>query len=123
MNLSGKAVRYWLDKEKIERQHLLVIIDDLDLPFGTLRMKGKGSDGSHNGLKSVTTELGTNDYPRLRFGIGNDFPKGHQVDFVLGRWTASENEALAPRIDIATEMIRSFGMQGIGLTMTQYNNK
>jgi PTH1 family peptidyl-tRNA hydrolase len=123
MNLSGNAVRYWLQKENIPVENMLVIVDDLALPFGTLRLKKQGSDAGHNGLKNIQEILGSNVYPRLRFGIGNNFSKGQQIDFVLGKWTAEEQEALVPRIDIAAEIIKSFCLAGIEITMTQYNNK
>ena len=123
MNLSGKAVNYWLQKENIPIENLLVINDDLALPLGTLRLRSKGSDGGHNGLKNINEVLGRNDYSRLRFGISSDFPKGYQVDYVLGRWTPDEKKTLETRIPIAIEIIKSFGTTGIQLTMTQYNNK
>jgi peptidyl-tRNA hydrolase len=123
MNLSGMAVRYWLAKEKIELANLLVIVDDLALPFGTLRLKSGGSDAGHNGLKSIQENLGTNAYSRLRFGLGNDFPKGSQVNFVLSEWTSEEETALPQRMERAVEIIKSFCLQGVELTMTQYNKK
>ena len=123
MNLSGKAVNYWLQKENIKPENLLVVVDDLALPFGTIRLKGKGSDGGHNGLKNINEMLGTNNYARLRFGLGNDYPQGGQIDFVLGRWTDAELETLFDRIDIAAEAIKSFVFIGLQLTMTQFNNK
>jgi peptidyl-tRNA hydrolase, PTH1 family len=123
MNLSGKAVNYWLQAEKIKQENLLVLTDDIALPFGTLRMKTKGSDGGHNGLKSIQETLGTNEYARLRFGVGNEFSKGKQVDHVLGKWSREEEKLLPERIQMAGEMIRSFVSIGIQLTMTQYNNK
>jgi len=123
VNLSGKAVNYWLQKENIPIENLLVILDDLILPLGTLRLRSKGSDGGHNGLKNINEILGRNDYARLRFGIGNDFPKGYQVDYVLGNWSDDEKEVLNDRIPVAIEIIKSFGTAGIQLTMTQFNNK
>lgn len=123
MNLSGKAVNYWMLQEKISIENLLVITDDLALPFGALRMKGKGSDGGHNGLTSIIEHLGTNEFPRLRFGVGNEFSKGKQVDHVLGQWSKEESTALQPRIEMAIEMIKSFGAIGIQRTMTSFNNK
>jgi PTH1 family peptidyl-tRNA hydrolase len=123
MNLSGKAVQYWMQQEKIPIENILVIVDDLALPFGTLRMKGKGSDGSHNGLSSIQECLQSNAYPRLRFGIGSEFSKGRQVDYVLGNWNDEEKKTLNERIEMSVEMIKSFGTAGLGLTMTQYNNK
>lgn len=123
MNLSGKAINYWMQAEKIQVENLLVVTDDLALPFGTLRLKTKGSDGGHNGLKSIQETLGTQDYARLRFGIGSDFQKGKQSDYVLGRWSAEELTNLNPRVEAAIEMIKSFGTIGVGRTMSLYNNK
>jgi PTH1 family peptidyl-tRNA hydrolase len=123
MNLSGKAVNYWLQAEKIPITNLLVITDDIALPFGKLRMKGKGSDGGHNGLKDIQATIKTTDYARLRFGVGNDFPKGRQADYVLGQWTKEESLALSERIAVATEFIKSFATQGLELTMTKWNGK
>jgi peptidyl-tRNA hydrolase, PTH1 family len=123
VNLSGKAVNYWLQKESISIENLLVILDDIALPLGTLRLRAKGSDGGHNGLNNINEVLARNDYARLRFGIGNDFPKGYQVDFVLGRWTKEEEKVLDERIPVATDIIKSFGTIGVHMTMTQYNNK
>ncbi len=122
MNLSGNAIRYWLQKEKIETRNLLVVVDDLALPFGTLRMKAKGSDAGHNGLKHIQDLIGT-DYPRLRFGIGGDFPRGLQVDDVLDEFTEEEKAVLPARIDTAGEMIRSFCLAGIDETMNLYNKR
>jgi PTH1 family peptidyl-tRNA hydrolase len=123
MNLSGKAVRYWLEKERIERTDMLVVLDDLALPLCTLRLRARGSDGGHNGLKSIDACLGSNDYPRLRVGIGNDFPQGYQADYVLGRWTAEEKTALESTLATTVEVIRSFGTQGLERTMNLYNGK
>lgn len=123
MNLSGMAVRYWMQKENIEPENLLVIVDDLALPFGTLRLKPSGSDAGHNGLRNIQDVLGTNVYPRIRFGLGNDYPKGAQVHFVLSRWNDEEAELLPARVEKAVEMIKSFCLQGLQLTMTQFNNK
>jgi PTH1 family peptidyl-tRNA hydrolase len=123
MNLSGKAVNYWLQQEKIPIQNLLVITDDIALPFGTLRLKGKGGDGGHNGLKNIQETLNTQEYARLRFGVGGNFSKGKQVDYVLGKWDIQERALLDARIDLATEMIQSFSAVGLQLTMTNYNNK
>ena len=123
MNLSGKAVRYWLEKEKIPLKNLLVIVDDIALPLGQLRMKTKGGDGGHNGLNSLIEILGTEEFTRLRFGIGGDFPRGYQVDYVLGEWTPEEEEIFLPRIPAAIEMIKSFVTIGPDRTMTAYNNK
>ena len=123
MNLSGNAVRYWLQQEKIPVENMLVIVDDLALQLGTLRLKSKGSDAGHNGLKHIAQILGTQAYNRLRFGIGNDFPRGGQVDFVLSSFSKEEEAALAPRIELASDIIRSFALAGVELTMNQYNNK
>lgn len=123
MNLSGKAVNYWLQAEKIPVENLLVVTDDIALPFGKLRMKGKGSDGGHNGLKSIQEVLGTADYARLRFGIGSEYAKGRQVEYVLGQWSREEQEQLPDRIKVASEMVKSFGAIGLQLTMTNFNNK
>lgn len=123
MNLSGKAVNYWLAEEKIERENLLVIADDIALPFGKIRIKKQGSDGGHNGLTSIIDTLGTEEFPRLRFGIGGDFPKGKQVDYVLGRWSEEEKKMLAERISFAIDALKSFITIGIEKTMTQFNKK
>jgi PTH1 family peptidyl-tRNA hydrolase len=123
MNLSGKAVNYWLQAEKISKENLLVVTDDIALPLGTLRMKGKGSDGGHNGLKNIQETLNTSEYARLRFGVGSDFSKGKQVDYVLGKWTEEEQKLLEPRIILAEEMIQGFSTIGLQRTMTAYNNK
>ena len=123
MNLSGKAVNYWLQKEKIPVENLLVVTDDLSLPFGKLRLKGKGSDGGHNGLKHIIDTLSTTSYPRLRFGIGSEFGRGQQVDYVLSNWTEEEQQILPERIALATELIKSFATIGIAQTMNQFNNK
>ena len=123
MNLSGKALKYWLKKEKIPIERLLVILDDIALPTGTLRMKGKGGDAGHNGLTDIIEKIDTNVFARLRIGIGNDFPQGRQADYVLGQWTKSEEKIILPRIEIATDMIKSFVSVGIETTMTKYNNK
>ncbi|OUQ52668.1 aminoacyl-tRNA hydrolase [Alistipes sp. An116] len=123
MNLSGKAVRYWLDAEKIDRENLLVISDDIALPFGTLRLRPKGSAGGHNGLKNIAELLGTEEYARMRFGIGGDFPKGHQVDYVLGEWTEEERTAMPERLKVFVDAIRSFATQGCAMTMNFFNKK
>lgn len=123
MNLSGKAVRYWLDKEKIGISNLLVITDDLNLSFGTLRLKAKGSDGGHNGLKNIQDLLQTTTYPRFRFGISDEFSKGSQVDYVLSEWTSEENEKLKERLETSSELILSFGTAGIQNTMNNFNGK
>jgi len=123
MNLSGKAVQYWLQAEKIPVENLLVLVDDLALPFGTLRLKPKGSDAGHNGLKNIQAVLGHANYARLRFGLGDNYPKGRQIDFVLGEWAADEKAVLKDRIAIAIEMVKSFGTVGLQSTMTAFNNK
>lgn len=123
MNLSGNAVRYWLQQEKIPLERLLVVVDDLALPVGALRLKGKGSDAGHNGLKNIAELLGTQDYARLRVGIGNDFPRGHQIEFVLGHFSPADEEILAERIPLAVEAVKSFVLAGLSITMNQYNNK
>ncbi|HBG40700.1 MAG TPA: aminoacyl-tRNA hydrolase [Porphyromonadaceae bacterium] len=122
MNLSGNAVRYWLQKEKIENEQLLVVVDDLSLPFGTLRLKSKGSDAGHNGLKNIQELIGQQ-YARLRFGIGNDFPRGMQIDYVLSDFSGEEKLLLPERMETASDMIRSFCLAGVNITMNQYNNK
>jgi len=123
MNLSGKAVNYWLQKEKVSTNQLLVVTDDIALPFGKLRLKGKGSDGGHNGLKNIQQTLGNPNYPRLRFGVGNEFSNGRQVDYVLGEWTGEEKKDLKARIELATELIKSFGTAGLQRTMNDFNNR
>lgn len=121
MNLSGKALKYWMDKEKVPLQNVLVITDDINLPFGTLRLKTKGSDGGHNGLKDIQGVLQTSNYNRFRFGVGADFGKGRQVDYVLGNWNESEREQLKERLVRSTELIRSFVLAGVNRTMNQFN--
>lgn len=123
MNLSGKAVKYWITKENIPTENLLVVSDDIDLDMGVLRMKAKGSGGSHNGLNNIIEELETTNFPRLRFGIGRNFSAGKQIDFVLGQWTQEEETIVEERKKIAAEMIKNFVMAGINDTMTRYNNK
>lgn len=123
MNLSGKSVNYWMQQHKIPLENVIVITDDLALPFGKLRMKGKGSDGGHNGLKDIQATLNTVNYTRLRFGVGNEFNKGQQVDYVLGDWSDAEKETLNDRIVVATEFIKSYCTIGLQLTMTNWNNK
>lgn len=123
MNLSGKAVRYWADKENITPENIVVVVDDLALPVGTIRLKGKGSAGGHNGLKNITELLGTENYPRLRFGIGNEFRKGGQIDFVLGKWSDNDKPIVDERMELAAECIRTYVCIGLQLTMTQFNNK
>lgn len=123
MNLSGKAVSYWMQREKIEAENVFVVVDDIAIPFGTIRIRTKGSDGGHNGLKSINKHLGHNGYPRMRIGIGGDFPKGMQVDHVLGEWTAEEAAALPERIEQAVGAILSFATIGTERTMNLYNKK
>ncbi len=123
MNLSGNAVRYWMNQENIPLERLLIVVDDLSLPFGTLRMKPSGSDGGHNGLKHIAAVLGTQAYARLRFGIGNDFPRGGQVDYVLGQFTEENLQTMEERLTIADEMIKSFCLSGIQFTMNHFNKK
>ncbi len=123
MNLSGKSLVYWLTKEKIPIENLLVITDDLNLPFGSLRLKIKGSDGGHNGLKDIQDKLQTTKYNRFRFGISDEFGKGRQIDYVLGEWTDEENVKLTERIETAITLIKSFGTAGINNTMNTFNGK
>ena len=123
MNLSGKAIQYWMQKENIPIENILVITDDLNLPFGTIRIRTKGSDGGHNGLKNTQLLLNTTEYPRFRFGISDEFKKGKQVDYVLGEWDETEKANLPERLDIATEIIKSFGIAGLENTMTTFNGK
>lgn len=123
MNLSGNAVRYWLKETKVEQENMLVILDDLALPLGTLRLRAKGNDGGHNGLRSIDATLGNNNYPRLRCGIGNDFPQGHQVNYVLGEWSDEEKKVLEGVIAETGEVIRSFATQGVERTMNAFNKK
>jgi len=121
MNLSGNAVSYWLKKENVPLENMLVIVDDIALPPGSIRMRSKGSDGGHNGLAHISSILGTNEYPRIRLGIGNSFHKGSQVNFVLGKWDAEEKKFMDGRISIVIDMIRSFAFAGTELTMTAFN--
>ena len=123
MNLSGKAVQYWINKEQIPIENILVITDDLNLSFGSIRIKPKGSDGGHNGLKNINLVLNTNEYSRFRFGISDEFKKGKQVDYVLGNWNEDEKSKLQERLTLASEIIQSFGTSGLELTMTTYNGK
>lgn len=123
MNLSGNAVRYWMQQEKIPLENVLIVVDDLALPFGTLRLKGKGSDAGHNGLKHIAATLGTQNYARLRFGIGNDFPRGGQIDFVLGHFSEKDTRLMPERLEMAGEIVKSFCLAGLNITMNQYNNK
>jgi PTH1 family peptidyl-tRNA hydrolase len=121
MNLSGKAVRYWMTKEDILPENILVVVDDLALPLGTLRLRKKGSDGGHNGLISINEEIGTTNFARLRIGIGDDFAKGRQVDYVLSHWTKEEEKILLPRIAVAVDVIKNFALVGIDRTMNLFN--
>ncbi len=123
MNLSGKALKYWMEKEKIPLENILVITDDLNLAFGTIRVKTKGSDGGHNGLKDIQNTLQTTNYNRFRFGISDAFSKGRQVDYVLGEWEAEEENALPERLEKSCELIESFALAGINITMNTFNGK
>ena len=123
MNLSGKAVRYWLEKEKIPLENLLVICDDLNISFGTIRLKPKGSAGGHNGLKSINEVLNTQQYARFRFGISDEFKTGRQVDYVLGQWGEEENQKLPERLEKSIQLIKSFGTAGTANTMSEFNGK
>ena len=123
MNLSGNAVRYWMNKENIQPENLLIICDDLALPFGKLRLRPSGSDGGHNGLKNIASVLCSQQWARIRFGVGNDFPKGSQVDFVLGEFEPEELERMDERVGVACEMIKAFCLSGITFAMNNYNNK
>ena len=123
MNLSGNALRYWMQKENIPLENVLIIVDDLALPFGTLRLKSKGSDAGHNGLKHIAATLGTANYARLRFGIGNEFPRGGQIDFVLGHFEEEDWKTMDERLKTAGEIIKSFCLAGIDITMNQFNKK
>lgn len=123
MNLSGKAVNYWLEKEKITLENTLIITDDLNLPFGTIRIKKKGSDGGHNGLKNIQQALNTTEYPRFRFGISDTFKKGQQVNYVLGEWDEEEKEKLKERLKTSSEIIKSFVLAGLNNTMNSFNGK
>lgn len=123
MNLSGNAVRYWLQQEKIPVENMLVLVDDLNLPFGTIRIRKQGSNGGHNGLGNIQSVLGTEKYARVRFGIGNNFSRGAQCNFVLGKWTEEEQKLLPERLKITSEIIPSFCLQGMDRTMNLYNGK
>ncbi len=123
MNLSGNAVKFWMDKEKIEKENLLVITDDLNLEFGTIRIKPKGTDGGHNGLKNIQLLLQSSEYPRFRFGISDSFKKGKQIDYVLGDWDNVEKEKLPERLDLGVEIIKSFALAGLEETMNLFNGK
>ncbi len=123
MNLSGKAVKYWMEKENIEKENILIITDDLNLSFGTIRIKSKGSDGGHNGLKSIQSLLNTTEYPRFRFGISDQFKKGQQVNYVLGEWDEDEKLKLPERLEKSAEIIQSFALAGLNNTMNEFNGK
>jgi len=123
MNLSGKALKYWMDKEKIPLENLLVVTDDVNIPFGTIRLKNSGSAGGHNGMQNIQDIIQTNKYPRLRFGIGAEYKKGQQVDFVLGKWSEEEQAKLPNRIETINKAIISFGLAGINNTMNEFNGK
>ncbi len=123
MNLSGKAVKYWMDKEKVSIENILVVTDDLNIDFGTIRLKGKGSAGGHNGLKDIQEKLNTTTYPRFRFGVGADYSKGRQVDFVLNTWSKEETSELIERIPVSCNLITSFGTAGMANTMNAFNGK
>ena len=123
MNLSGKAVKYWMEKENIPLENILIITDDLNLSFGTIRIKPKGSDGGHNGLKNINLMLNTSNYSRFRFGISDEFKKGKQVDYVLGDWDEDEKTKLPERLEVGSEIIKSFGTAGLENTMTNFNGK
>ena len=123
VNLSGNAVRYWLNKLKLTTEQLLVVVDDIALPYGTLRLRAKGGDAGHNGLAHINTILGSSNYARLRFGVGNDFHPGQQVDYVLGKWEGEEAKKLPERMEMAGDIIKSFGAIGLQRTMNEYNNK
>ena len=123
MNLSGKAVKYWMEKENIEKENVLVITDDLNLSFGTIRIKTKGSDGGHNGLKSIQSLLNTTEYPRFRFGISDQFKKGQQVNYVLGEWDEEEKSKLTERLELSCQIIQSFALAGLNNTMNEFNGK
>jgi len=123
MNLSGKAIRYWLDKEKIPIERLLVICDDLGLPFGKIRIRAKGSDGGHNGLKNTNELLNTSNYPRLKFGVGAEFSKGRQVDYVLGQWNKEEEQTLKERVELSRDAVLSLVTAGMNRTMSDFNKR
>lgn len=121
MNLSGVAVKYWVNKENLPLEHLLIIVDDIALPFGTIRIRQTGSEAGHNGLKSITEQLGTRDYARLKFGVGNNFDKGGQVDYVLGRFSPEERKELSLKLDKAAEAVKAFCLSGPAFAMNHYN--
>ncbi len=123
MNLSGKAVKYWLGKEKIPLENLLIICDDLNIPFGTIRLKSKGSAGGHNGLKDISDSLQTQNFSRFRFGVSDEFKKGNQVDYVLGKWNDDETDKLPERLEKSYDLVKSFGTAGMANTMSEFNGK
>lgn len=123
MNLSGNAVRYWMQKEKIPQENVLILVDDLALEFGTLRLKGKGSDAGHNGLKHIASILGNQNYARLRFGIGHEFSQGQQIDYVLSQFNDEQMKSMPERLELVVEIIKTFCLAGINIAMNQYNNK
>ena len=123
MNLSGVAIRYWMNKEKLPLENLLVIVDDIALPFGAVRLRTGGADAGHNGLKNIADQLGTQNYSRLRFGVGNDFPRGGQIDYVLGHFTDEQQKSLPERLKIAADAVKAFCLSGPAFAMTNYNNK
>lgn len=123
MNLSGNAVRYWMDKENIPTDHLLILVDDIALPFGAIRIKPSGSDAGHNGLKDIARALGSQNYARLRFGLGDNYPRGCQIDFVLGAFTLDERQKLPARIDVAVDAVKAYALSGLQFAMCNYNNK
>ena len=123
MNLSGEAVRYWMNKENIPLENVLIIVDDIALPFGAIRIKGKGSDGGHNGLKNIALLLGTQNYARIRFGVGNEFPKGAQIDYVLGNFTEEQVRVMPERLKVAIDAIKAFCLSGLTFAMNNYSNK
>lgn len=123
MNLSGEAVRYWMNKENIPLENILIIVDDIALPFGAIRIKGKGSDGGHNGLKNIAAMIGTQNYSRIRFGVGNDFPKGAQIDYVLGNFSEEQEKLMPERLKVAIEAIKAFCLSGLTFAMNNYSNK
>lgn len=123
MNLSGKALQFWMEKEKIAKENVLIITDDLNLPFGTIRLKAKGSDGGHNGLKSIQQVLNSAEYPRLRFGISDAFKKGQQVDYVLGEWSTEETTALNERLNVVSQAVKEFALAGLNNAMNNFNGK
>lgn len=123
MNLSGVAVRFWMNKEKLPLENLLVCVDDIALPFGAIRLRCGGADAGHNGLKNIAEQLGTQAYARLRFGVGNDFPRGGQIDYVLGRFSAEQQKLLPERLKVAANAVKAFCLSGASFAMTHFNNK